>query len=158
MNERDPHWLQLRWRIEGTGDLIVPPPAGNHRRDGLWQATCFELFLRPDSGSSYCEFNFSPSEAWAAYDFDDWREGMQERPVERPPVLTIRRGGSVAIFEAAIPRAILPDAPCAMSLTAVIEEAGGTKSYWALAHPDTPTPDFHAAPCFAARLEAPRGA
>ena len=36
-------------------------------------------------------------------------------------------------------------------LTAVIEEEDGTKSYWALAHPDGP-PDFHDPSCFLARL------
>ena len=39
----------------------------------------------------------------------------------------------------------------AMNLTAVIEEAGGVKSYWALAHPDGP-PDFHNRDCFIAHL------
>jgi hypothetical protein len=44
-----------------------------------------------------------------------------------------------------------------MGLAAVIEEQGGVKSYWALAHPDA-KPDFHAPACFAATLPAPEGA
>lgn len=38
-----------------------------------------------------------------------------------------------------------------IGLSAVIEEIDGTKSYWALAHPDGP-PDFHDPTCFIARL------
>ena len=56
-----------------------------------------------------------------------------------------------------LPVAGLPDAECAMGLSAVIEEQGGVKSYWALAHPDA-KPDFHAPACFAATLPAANGA
>jgi hypothetical protein len=41
-----------------------------------------------------------------------------------------------------------------MGISAVIEEQGGVKSYWALAHSDA-KPDFHAPACFAATLPAP---
>ena len=150
---RDADWLRLRWRVEGAQALIVPPFAGRGRADELWRTTCFELFLRPDEGQSYCEFNLSPSERWAAYDFDDYREGMRSRPSPQEPTCTIRQGSSFAIFDAAVPIAALPGEACAMGLTAVIEEMGGVKSYWALA-PGGATPDFHDASCFTARLPA----
>ena len=38
-----------------------------------------------------------------------------------------------------------------LNLSAVLEEADGTRSYWALAHP-AEKPDFHAADCFVAKL------
>jgi hypothetical protein len=38
-----------------------------------------------------------------------------------------------------------------LGLSAVLEEQDGTKSYWALAHPDGPA-DFHDPACFAAPL------
>ena len=41
-----------------------------------------------------------------------------------------------------------------LQVCAVLEEQGGTKSYWAMAHPDA-EPDFHAPACFAAELAAP---
>ena len=44
-----------------------------------------------------------------------------------------------------------PTVPLAIALAAVIEEVGGHKSYWALAHPDGP-PDFHNRDCFIAHL------
>ena len=153
----DGAWLRLRWRVDGAQTLIVPPFAGKGRADELWQTTCFELFLKPRGGDAYLELNLSPSERWNAYDFAAYRWDQQERPFPREPECTMRQGSSFAIFDAAIPVAGLPDDDCAMGMSAVIEEQGGVKSYWALAHPDG-TPDFHAAACFAAELAAPRGA
>ncbi|BBC73089.1 conserved hypothetical protein [Altererythrobacter sp. B11] len=153
----DANWLRLRWRIDGVEKLVVPSFGGKGRADGLWQTTCFELFLRPDGGSAYCEFNLSPSERWAAYDFASYREGMSERLAPREPNCTMRLGQSMAIFDAAIPLPALPAADCAMGFSAVIEEEGGTKSYWALAHP-AGKPDFHDAACFTGRLAAPEAA
>jgi hypothetical protein len=153
----DANWLRVRWRIEGTKSLVVPPFAGKGRADELWQTTCFELFLKPEDGAPYVELNLSPSERWNAYDFEAYRWGMAERPFPREPECTLRLGSSFAIFDAAIPVAGLPAGECAMGLSAVIEEQGGTKSYWALAHPDA-RPDFHAPACFAATLAAPGAA
>jgi hypothetical protein len=152
----DAEWLRLRWRIEGIGKLVVPPFAGRGRADELWRTTCFELFLKPGDGPAYCEINLSPSERWAAYDFTDYRDGMVERPFPREPDCTMRMGSAMAIFDATVPRNGLPAGECAMGLSAVLEEAGGTRSYWALAHPER-GPDFHHRACFAARLEAPAG-
>ena len=151
---RDANWLRLRWRIEGSQSLVVPPFAGKGRADGLWQATCFELFLKPEAEPAYLELNLSPSERWNAYDFTAYRWGMAERPFPREPECTLRLGSSFAIFDAAVPVGGLPQAACAMGLSAVIEEQGGVKSYWALAHSDA-QPDFHAPACFAATLPAP---
>ena len=151
---RDAGWLRVRWRIERAGKLIVPPFAGKGRADELWQTTCFELFLRPDGGKAYCEFNLSPSERWAAYDFSAPRDGMQDRALDREPDCTIRQGSTFAIFDAAIPAGNLPAKPCAMNLACVLEEEGGIKSFWALTH-GREEPDFHDPACFTARLDAP---
>jgi len=147
-------WLTLRWSVEGAQEIVVPPFAGRARSDGLWQTTCFELFVRMPAATGYAEFNLSPSERWAAYDFARYREGMADRPAPRAPVCAPRRGGSILIFDAAIPSSALPALPWDYGLTAVIEEAGGYKSYWAIAHPEQ-KPDFHDPACMPARLAAP---
>lgn len=147
-------WLRLRWRVEGAGGLLVPPFAGKGRADGLWQTTCFELFVQPTGGDAYAEFNFSPSDRWAAYDFIGPRSGMADRVMHRPPVCTMRAGRDLAIFDVALPLATLPAGECVAGLTAVIEEAGGVKSFWALAHRGA-APDFHDPACFTAALAAP---
>ena len=69
----------------------------------------------------------------------------------------MRVGSTFAIFDAAIPADWLPELPSAMNVTAVIEEAGGAKSYWAVAHPEA-KPDFHDPACFAAELAPPKAA
>ena len=143
----DPNWLRLRWRITGAARLVIPRFAGRGFADGLWRTTCFELFVRPAAGTAYSEFNFSPSERWAAYDFTAPRAEMTRRELPRDPECTLRPGRQVAIFDAAIPRTGLPPAPWAFNLTCVIEEEGGTRSYWALRHPAGDA-DFHDPACF----------
>lgn len=152
------HWLRLRWRIDAPGALILPRIGSKARIDGLWQTTCFELFLRPEDQVGYSEWNLSPSRGWNAYDFDGYRAGMRERVVERAPDCVIHAGSKFTLFDAAIPRAALPSASCAMALTAVIEEEGGLKSYWSIAHPQQDKQDFHDPACFAATLDPRRPA
>jgi hypothetical protein len=149
----DGDWLRLRWRIEGARKLVVPPFAGRGRTDGLWQTTCFELFLQVPGEPGYTELNLSPSERWNAYDFAAYREGMSARAFPREPSCTMRQGEALAIFDAAVPASALPPAPWRLNMTAVIEEEGGTKSFWALAHPEG-QPDFHDAACFKGMLAA----
>ena len=151
---RDDNWLRLRWRGDGAQALVAPTFAGRGRAVELWRTTCFELFLKPRGGEDYCEFNFSPSERWAAYDFDRYREGMRDRPLAMEPTCTLRVGSSFAIFDAALPAGALPGEPSAMALAAVLEEEGGARSFWALAHGGE-APDFHDAACFTASLAAP---
>ncbi len=147
-------WLTLRWRIEGASGLAIPPFAGRRRADGLWRTTCFELFVK-GQGAPYSEFNLSPSEAWAAYDFDGRREGMRDRAMPVPPVCTWRGGGPrLALFDAALPLNALPALPCRIGPAAVIEEGGGRKSFWAADHGQA-QPDFHDPACFAGTLAAP---
>lgn len=141
--------------MEGTGALVVPPFAGQARADGLWQTTCFELFCRRPGSAAYVELNLAPSETWAAYDFTARRAGMAPRPMQRVPVITPRIGREVGIVDVALRLADLPRLPWEFGVAAVLEEGGGAKSYWALAHGGA-VPDFHDPACFAARL-APRG-
>jgi len=150
----DAAWLRVRWRVEGAQALVVPAFAGRGRADELWRTTCFELFLRPQGAEAYVELNLSPSERWAAYDFTSYREGMAERPASREPDCAMRQGSSFAIFDAAIPRDVLPGLPAAANFAAVIEEEGGAISYWALAHPEA-KPDFHGPACFTVELGPP---
>ncbi len=147
-------WLQLRWRVEGSAKLVIPPFAGRHRADELWRTTCFELFAQARGQDAYCELNLAPSEAWAAYDFSEPREGMTNRRLSHDPVITPRNGRDLLIFDAAMPLSDLPALPLDYGLTCVIEEEGGILSYWAMAHGDV-KPDFHDPSCFAGSIAAP---
>lgn len=143
--------ILLGYSVTGMNRLVLPSGCSPKRTDGLWQTTCFELFVQ-GAGSSYREYNFSPSSAWAAYGFESYRAGMRDLDTDAPKI-SARREADRFVLSAEL--AIGPDAQ-AIGLSAVIEEADGTKSYWALAHPPG-KPDFHHADCFALRLAAGEG-
>ena len=108
------------------------------------------MFIRSDDREGYEEFNFSPSRSWAAYSFAAYRKGMHDLTLGMP---TITGWGDVTGYAMRVELELV--APWAsvsrIGLSAVIEEAEGTKSYWALAHPSG-KPDFHHADCFALEL------
>ena len=64
---------ELAGRID---DLRIPSAMAATRTEQLWQATCFEAFVRPSAATEYYEFNFAPSTQWAAYRFSAYRSGM----------------------------------------------------------------------------------
>ena len=137
----------LAYRVAG-GSIRVPSPAQPVRADGLWRSTCFELFVKPEGGEEYFEFNFSPSTQWAAYRFDRYREGMRDQPLAVPTIELTEDGIHVVVDLGG-----LPAGHWRVALTAVVEEQDGTKSYWALAHPSE-KPDFHDDACFTLELPA----
>ena len=143
---REGNRWHFRYVVDGTADLVMPDPAIPGRADELWRTTCFEAFVG-EEGAAYREYNFSPSRQWAGYAFDAPREGM--RNAEAEVEVWLDGGADWVSVEAAVSADLAPGA--AFGLTAVIEEQGGHKSYWALAHTDGP-PDFHAPSCFLARL------
>lgn len=141
--ERD--LLEFRYAIEGnSGQVAIAPPEEPLRTDGLWQSTCFEAFI--DIGNdSYIELNFSPSGQWAAYRFTDYRQGMNDLDIAQPTICFIDNHLIARLESVAEPGA-------AFNLTAVIKLKNGDKSYWALAHPQGESPDFHARDCFVGKL------
>lgn len=128
----------LTYTLEGDiAALALPVSAPLVHTDGLWQHTCFEAFVRDGASSSYKEYNFSPSGAWAAYHFTAYREGMM--PLSLEELQTSFKYSSTKLQL----KAKLPVPPGAvLALSAVIESAHGPKSYWALKHPPG-KPDFH---------------
>lgn len=144
---------QLVFAVEGGAALVLPPPVPSARADELWRTTCFELFVKPPGGSGYAEHNFSPSTRWAAYRFDAYRAGMRALSLAEPPV--IARLGDATTWTVRLPAEALGPVPVRVGLSAVIEETGGHKSYWALAHPPG-APDFHDDACFAHLFAAPK--
>ena len=142
--------VQLTYVIAGAEEVVFPAPTTSVRADELWRTTCFELFLGFDDDERYVEFNFSPSTRWAAYGFDGHREGMAPLDREVAPHIELLEGR----VDVDSDLGGLPHGELRMGLSAVIEEEGGVRSFWALAHPPG-APDFHHPACFAARLPAP---
>ena len=127
------------------------------RQDGLWQTTCFEAFVAPSGGTAYAELNFAPSTGWAAYRFPSYRDGREDLPLPTPhfdvELLPDRLEVTVAVDVSEMAELTATDQWRA-NIAAVIEEADGTKSYWALAHP-AGDPDFHHPDCFVLDLPPP---
>lgn len=166
--------------------LLLPPPETPRRMDGLWEHTCFELFLMDAGSGRYLEFHFAPSGLWAAYRFDGYRAGRRDLEVAPPRILTgepsqfalameahlraigLDEGSIGMLAEASAPMperkqfalsaifgdpVLVDDREWLGGVSAVIEEADGTKSFWALRHPPG-RPDFHHPDCFQLELPA----
>jgi hypothetical protein len=148
--------LILSYALMGKiNDIRMPPVAKPKRSHDLWLHTCFEAFVRPASGSGYYEFNFAPSTKWAAYRFDSYRTGRRAVDEISKVQIAAQSAGGRYTLQASLELGRLsgfsPDVVWHLGLSAVIEDAGGAKSYWALRHPSG-KPDFHSADCFAHEL------
>jgi len=129
-------------KFRAVGDIsrvVIPSSAAPERTDELWRTTCFEVFSAGE-GKAYREYNISPSGAWAAYEFDDYRIGMSPAPARIEleishdhKILTM-----IAMIDSEFPL------PALVGLAAVIEETDGAIRYWATAFAPG-KPDFHAA-------------
>jgi hypothetical protein len=150
--------LTLAYRVTGRiGDLAMPARASAARTDDLWRRTCFEAFVCNSPGAGYYEFNFAPSTQWAAYGFAGYRNGKHAASEIEPPRIAVEASSEHYLLQAslALDRIVPPvggradgaDAPWRLGLCAVIEEANGNQSFWALAHPPG-KPDFHHPDCW----------
>ncbi len=122
---------------------MLPARAPSVRTDNLWQATCFEIFWQPLGATAYREFNLSPSGRWAAYDFDAFRAGMRDAPVQGIALACSHSDGALVLT--ATIAADLPT-PAQVALNAIVEHADGGLQYWALAFPPG-KPEFHSEAC-----------
>ena len=105
-----------------------------------------------EEGPGYREFNFSPSGEWAVYAFRGYRDGG-ELESELAPGIMVRRTLNRLELDAAICQDVLPPGrSLRLGLSAVVEDADGVLSYWALRHPPG-RPDFHHTDAFALQLE-----
>lgn len=155
---RHPAHLELKYTVTGDIAALALPAFGRSgRKDELWKHTCFEAFVRPAQDGPYFEFNLAPSTQWAAYGFTGYRKGMQNAEAT-PERFDAEQQAQAYTLKVALDLTGLPelsdDVPWRLNLSAVIEEKGGRKSYWALAHPKD-KPDFHNPDCFVLELPPP---
>jgi hypothetical protein len=145
--------FRFRFTLEAPdGAVAVPEPAAiAERRDELWRHTCFEAFIGGHD-ERYVELNFAPSGDWAAYAFSRYREGMRPLEMRRAPRIAVAQEQGRLQLEATLSlREACGRSGAALGLAAVVEEADGRISYWALEHrPERP--DFHHGDCFVAAL------
>ena len=91
---RDARTLAITYTLRGPlAGLVIPAPDPRPaRRDGLWEATCFEFFLAAPGTPAYWEFNLSPAGHWNVYRFADYRTGMTEETAVKALEVRVRRG------------------------------------------------------------------
>jgi hypothetical protein len=145
--------LALSYIVTGKiSDIRMPPVTAAARSDELWRHTCFEAFIRASSGTEYYEFNFAPSTQWAAYRFSSYRSGMSVAAEISAPAVEVRTGLDCYSLQASLEldrvSGLSRKTSLRLGLSALIEDATGRMSYWALAHPPG-KPDFHHTDCFA---------
>jgi hypothetical protein len=150
-----PVTLSLEYRLDGDLEALrMPEPHPASRTDGLWRHTCFEAFVGIAGGRAYWEYNFSPSGAWAAYQFSGYREGMAPLMKGAAPVITACETHASLALSVRIDLSWISRATAAelvLGAAAVIETQTRVLSYWALKHP-TEKPDFHHADSFVVPL------
>lgn len=152
---RDGCSLSLRFEIDGDIAAIALPRWRNAARaDELWKRTCLEAFVGDQGRESYAEINLSPSNHWALYAFDGYRQGMRAPDgVERRDGVAHQDPGRY-VLQATFDLDRLDGlsaGPWRLGLSAIIELKNGSKSYWALTHAPG-QPDFHHPDAFAAVL------
>ena len=145
--------LVLQYCVTGKmSDLRIPPVTAPIRTDELWRHTCFEAFVCAPPAAGYYELNFAPSTQWAAYRFTGYRSGMRIASDIGTPHFKVQSDAESYKLQASLHLDHLSNTPSnagwRLGLSAVIEEADGRKSYWALAHPPGKA-DFHHFDCFA---------
>jgi hypothetical protein len=152
---RTPAGIDVHYALSGQIDALkIPATLPPERRDNLWHHTCFELFVKPDGGTWYREFNLSPSTCWAVYDFTDFRKGVTNPPIAVPPRIKATTSDSLLELHASITWPDAPKGPWTLAVSTVVEEQAGGKYYWALAHPAGKA-DFHNPASFVLPLQEP---
>jgi len=120
--------LEIAYCLRGDmARLLIPEPQPPVCADGLWEHTCFEVFIGVAGEPGYHEFNFSPSGRWAAYAFGNYRQRQETRSLPVPPQIKARLSAGRLEVEARIASAVLPRSPdgarLQIGLCAVIEAA-----------------------------------
>jgi hypothetical protein len=138
--------LTMSYMLVGpSGELLIPGPAAlPTRRYGLWEETCFELFLAPKNALHYWEFNLSPAGHWNVYRFESCRQGMREEAaISSLPFDIEKQAGVLTLaLEFSLGQIMTVDQVLDVAISAVIKHQDGGLSYWALTHCG-PQADFH---------------
>ena len=148
--------LMLTFCLAGDiSGLSIPEYRSPRRADYLWRHTCFEAFVMEGEGPEYREFNFSPSGEWAVYEFRGYRDGGVLESKLTPGIVVHKTMDRLELG-AEICQGLLPHGrPLRLGLSAIVEDAGGILSYWALRHPPG-KPDFHHTDAFAVQMRSPK--
>jgi hypothetical protein len=138
--------LSLHFIVHGdVENLHLPTPSSSTRKNGLWEATCFEFFLAIPDLPNYWEFNISPSSEWNIYHMDAYRQvNMREetRISQLSFVFQKREDGYSLDVSVDLSPIIQAGQRIQLGIAAIIQTKNGNGTYWALLHPGRKA-DFH---------------
>jgi len=128
--------------------VLLPLHQNEHlRKIGLWNETCFEIFLKLENGH-YIEGNFNLSFNWNMFYFKSYRETplTEWSTITTNPIkdVLLSRDKSLIIidFPEEVKTFLRREKIVALSLTAVLKTKDGETHYFAIKHADL-TPNFH---------------
>ncbi len=139
----------FQFTVTGNTALVkLPPPSKSPaKKDGLYNTTCFEIFIANSSGQ-YLEWNFSPALDWCLFSFESERKKSSDLLGKEsfsqfhfdvnPQSLNLK----VQLDSARIRKVLNSPGKLKASMTAVIEFQSGKKDYYAFKHLKD-KPDFH---------------
>ncbi|MFY7694777.1 MAG: DOMON-like domain-containing protein [Cyanobium sp.] len=155
--------LAIAYQLRGPLDSVVLPAPNTAgaplRQDGLWEHTCFELFLAAEGMEPYWEVNLAPNGQWNIYRLEAYRQGLEPVRDRAELPFTVRASdqGLELGFELELPQELAlacRNRALQLGITAVIELAEGPLTYWALVHGGKDA-DFHRREDFLLRLKRP---
>lgn len=134
-------------------DIVLPEPAGQRDGNGFFPnapmdepspSTSFSIFVRlATGGPAYFEFNFTPAMRWMVHRFSDRGDRPRKVALGAPPQLWESKSLEDCTYCASFELdSSWAERTWYLGAGAVLEEKGGAKSIWALAHKDG-APDFH---------------
>lgn len=134
--------------LDQEEQVIIPSSQHEHiRKIGLWNETCFELFLMLDNGH-YIEGNFTTGFNWNLFYFKTYRETplkeweiIHMNPI-KDVLLSREKSLLIVEFPPEIKSFLIEQKLKSLSLTAVIKTKNGDTLYYAVKHTDT-KPNFH---------------
>lgn len=147
LNQNDES-LFLSFRIKEGVQLLDLGNGTPHKErvSGLWEKTCFELFIK-NPNDQYVEFNFSPVFEWNCFYFEKKGDAVVPWSKMQRPAIDILLSEDqflilIEIKKAFFPAGFFEGQALEAGITAVIKEKSKRKSYWALDHKDQ-KPNFH---------------
>ncbi|WOE31425.1 MULTISPECIES: DOMON-like domain-containing protein [unclassified Acinetobacter] len=149
IEQQNPYLLNVGYWLRDPNQFIQWPDVlhSSPRLDYLWQQTCFEVFIGVKDEDFYREVNLSPSQAWQAYDFEEYRypETMPPKPAYDIELHQLKKthyglNASIDLTEFML-NYKLKWTDLFIGLTAVLKTTQG-EHYFAMQH-SSPQADFH---------------
>lgn len=140
LKKRGPR-LFLEYKIRDPFNKVqISNHSKDVRKEGLWNETCFEFFIKQPSTGEYLEFHFAPqSGAWNVIHFNSYRKrSVEQFPWKNFKGLPNRRGFEIDLN---MIEQILGPGPYQCGMTTVIKTQNEI-SYFALQHSDVMA-NFH---------------